>query len=225
MIERPARSRLIPVLLVLSLAPACHQHLSGSGFLGTYADMKPGRTLEAQSHLPGLRFDGRASLAVQPVRPYLLVLGSGASVERLGDVFQAALVREIGRSALYDRVIENHALMPPAGTVYLLDAVITEIETGQSEESLRPGGPAPQARRISVEGKIAEVRSGRTVFKFKDTHASAPGAGRGSGEADPEARLERDLEGIARDVADSLGAIRAAAHKLPAPAAAPAEKR
>ncbi len=223
MIERLARSRAIPVLLALLLAPACHQPMSGSGFLGTYADMKPGRTLEAESHLPGLRFDGRASLAVQPVRSYLLVSGSGASVERLGDAFQAALAREIGRSALYGRVIENHALMPPAGTAYTLDAVITEIETGQAEETLRPGGPAPEARRISVEGKIAEVRSGRPVFKFKDTRASAPDARRAAGEADPEARLERDLEGIARDVADSLGAIRAAEHKSPGPA--PAEKR
>jgi hypothetical protein len=109
--------------------------------------------------------------------------------------------------------------MPPAGTAYSLDAVITEIETGQEEEGLRPGGGAPAARRISVEGKISELGSGRPVFKFKDTHMDAPRAGRVAGDAEAEARLERDLETIARDVADSLRAIHAAARKLPEPSA------
>jgi len=217
MLEPIPRPRPSAILLALAVLPACHQHLAGSGFLGTYVDMKPGRYLEAESHLPGLRFDGRGLLAVQPVRPYLIASGSRASVQRLGEVFQAALAREIGGAGLYGRVIESEALMPPAGTAYSLDAVITEIETGQAEESLRPGGGVPTTRRISVEGKISELGSGRPVFKFKDTHMDAPRAGRAAGDAEAKARLERDLETIARDVADSLRAIHAASRKAPGP--------
>jgi hypothetical protein len=215
--ESLPRLRAIAILLPLATLPTCHQHLAGSGFLGTYVDMRSGRYLEAESHLPGLRFDGRASLAVQPVRPYLLASGSRASVQRLGDVFQAALAREIGGAGLYGRVFESEPLMPPSGTAYTLDAVITEIETGHGEESLRPGGGVPGARRISVEGRISELGSGRPVFKFKDTHVDAPRAARAGGDAEAEARLERDLETIARDVADSLRAIHAASRKAPGP--------
>lgn len=223
--ERLPRPHAMVILLALAVLPACHQHLTGSGFLGTYVDMKPGRYLEAESHLPGLRFDGRAWLAVQPVGLYGPASGSRASVQRLGDVLQAALAREIGGSGLYGRVTENDAIRPPEGTAYALDAVITEIETGRPEESLRPGGGAPASRRISVEGKIAEVESGRPVFKFKDTRVEAPRAGRAGGDAEAEARLERDLEAIAGDVADGLRAIHAAARRSPPPGPPPERVR
>ena len=212
-----SRFHVIPIFAILALFPACNQHLSGSGFLGTYLDMKPGRALDAESHLPGLRFDGRASLVVQAVRPYLLVSGSDASVQRLADVFQTALVRQIGGTALYGKVIESHSLMPPVGTTYALDAVITEIETGLSEASLRPGGGIAMARRISVEGKITEITTGRPVFKFKDSREEAPRARRAGADVETEARLEKDLERIAGDVADSLRAIHADSRKAPSP--------
>ena len=217
------RPRVLPIVLAIAILPACHQHLSGSGFLGTYVDMKSNRYLEAESHLPGLRFDGRGMLAVRPVRPYRLTSGPHASVQRLGDVFQAALAREIWNTGLYGRVVESDALVPPAGATFALDAVITEVETGLPDESLRPGGGAPASRRVAVEGKIEEVASGRLVFKFKDTHEQWPHAERGGSGAEAEADLERSLEAIAEDVADTLREIHANAHKAPGapPATAP----
>ena len=204
------------ILAAACTLAACGHSTSGSGFLGTYLDMKPNRYLEAESHRPGLRFDGRRTLVIQPVRPYLRGAGPARSVRRLSHSFQEALADELGRSRLFAKVTANSELMRPAGAEYALVEAITEIDTGVPDASLKPGAAVAGARRIAVEGRISEIATGALVFKFKDARGGEPKLAGSPSEADAEARLEADLRETARAVADTLREIRAESLKVPA---------
>jgi hypothetical protein len=204
------------ILAAACALAACGHPVSGSGFLGTYLDMKPNRYLEAESHRPGLRFEARRTLVIQPVRPYLRGAGPPRSVRRLTRAFQEALVDELGRSRLFAKVTANTELMPPADADYALDAAITEIDTGVPDATLKPAGAVAGARRIAVEGRISEIATGALLFKFKDARGGEPKLAGAWSEADAEARLEEDLRGSARAVADTLREIRAGSLKVPA---------
>jgi hypothetical protein len=196
----------------------CSQPLTGSGYLGTYLDMKPNRYLQAESHLPGLTLDPGTTLLIRPVRPYFRRSTRPPFFRRLADSFQEALGREIGETKLFAGVDEPRAAAGPGDNEWILEAVITEVITGLSDSSLEPGGAFRGARRIGIEGKISKGRTGRTLIKFKDERVGLPARGFSLTSADVEASLVRDLEDIARGVADTLRQIRSDARRIPAAA-------
>lgn len=214
-LSTPLRTALL--VFTLSLAsPACSQLPTGSGYLGSYIDMQPNRYLEAESHLPWLRIDRETPLVIQPVQPYFYRGRRPGGFPRLASAFQAALAREIGKTNLFAGVREGNRLMIPPDTGWTLTAVITEVETGLAESSLEPGVTYHGARRISVEGKISQVRGDRLLLKFKDARVGMPRRGLPLTEADVESGLVRDLEAIARGVADTLREIYAESRQVPA---------
>jgi len=203
-----------------ALVAACAGTPSGSGFLGTYIDMKPNRYLEAESHLRGVSLRGGV-LVVRRVRPYDLARSSRVSVERLGASFEEALVREIEASGLFTAVRKERDEGRDGDARWLLEAVITEIESGLPDASLMPGVSAPRAKRVEVEGKIVDARSRRVVLKFKDARAARGGLGSFGTTAEAEADLAQSLDAMARGVADTLRQIRAEGLKAPAPGDGP----
>jgi hypothetical protein len=84
--RRAGRSARIS--LVVAGVIGCSQPLTGSGYLGTYLDMKPNRYLQAESHLPGLTLDPGTTLLIRPVRPYFRRSTRPAFFRRLADSFQ-----------------------------------------------------------------------------------------------------------------------------------------
>ncbi len=198
----------------------CSQPLSGSGYLGTYLDMKPNRYLQAESHLPWLALEDGTTLVIEPVRPYFRGRTRPPFFHRLADSFRAALRREIGETKLFARVAETHGPATPGGAGWVLEAVITDVTTGLSDSSLEPGGAFRGGRRIGIEGKISEERTGRTLVKFKDERVGLPSRGFSLVSSDVEAALVRDLEDIARGVADTLRQIRSESRRVhdPTPA-------
>jgi hypothetical protein len=195
----------------------CSQPLTGSGYLGTYLDMKPNRYLQAESHLPWLALEDGTTLVIQPVRPYIRGGTRPPFFHRLADSFQAALTREIRGTKLFARVAETQGPATPGGAGWVLDAVITDVATGLSDSSLDPGRVFRGGRRIGIEGKISEERTGRTLIKFKDERVGLPSRGFSLTGADVEAALIRDLEDIARGVADTLRQIRSESRRVPEP--------
>lgn len=217
--RKVALRRSIAVLLLTAVA-ACGRPLTGSGYLGTYADMKANRYLEAESHLPWLRIDRDAVLLVQPVQAYFYRGRRPVSFPRLAQGFQDALVREIEATQLFARVVEGGSLMVPGDADWSLQAVLTEVDLGLPESSLEPGVTFRGVRRIGVEGKITDIRGARTLFKFKDSRVGSPARGVAPSEADVEAALLRDLDAIARGVADSLRRIHAESIQVSTPSGA-----
>ncbi len=206
-------------LLVASMASvillSCAQPLTGSGYLGTYIDMKPNRYLEAESHLPWLRIEKDTTLVIQPVQSYFYRGRRPSGFPRLARAFQAALAREIEATGLFESVTTENALMVRPGIDWALNAVITEADTGLASSSLQPGVTSRGNRRIRVEGKISNTRAGRTLLKFMDACIGVPGGGSVRTEADVESGWVRDLEMIARSVADTLREIYAESRKVP----------
>jgi hypothetical protein len=207
---------LASIALGSALLASCTQTPSGSGFLGTYIDMKSNRYLEAESHLRGVPIEGGV-LVVRRVRPYDLALSPRVSVERLGAGFEEALAREMAASGLFAAVRDERDGGGAGDARWMIEAVITEIDAGLPDGSLSPGVSAPGARRVEVEGKILEARSRRVVLKFKDIRAARGGSGSFSTAAEAEADLLHALEETAQGVANTLRQIHAEALRAPAP--------
>jgi hypothetical protein len=216
---KTALQRSIAALLLMAVA-ACGRPLTGSGYLGTYVDMKANRYLEAESHLPWLRIDRGAVLLVQPVQAYFYRGRRPVSFPRLAQGFQEALVREIGATQLFGRVVEGDSLMVPGDADWALQAVLTEVDLGLPESSLEPGVTYRGVRRVGVEGKITDIRGARMLFKFKDSRVGVPPRGVTPSEAEVEAALMRDLDAIARGVADTLRQIHAESIQISKPVGA-----
>lgn len=222
--DESTRRNLSPLLrcawrFVASMASvtllSCAQPPTGSGYLGTYIDMRPNRYLEAESHLPWLRIEKDTTLVIQSVQPYFYRGRRPSSFPRLARAFQAALAREIEATGLFESVTTGSALMVRPGTDWALNAVITEADTGLASSSLQPGVISRGSRRIGVEGKISNTRAGRTLLKFKDARVGLPGSGPARTGADVESGWVRDLEAIARSVADTLREVYAESRKVP----------
>jgi hypothetical protein len=196
----------------------CSQPMTGSGYLGTYLDMKPNRYLQAESHLPWLTLEDGTTLVIEPVHPYFRGSTRPPFFHRLADSFQAALTREIGETKLFASVAEAHGPATPSGADWVLEAVITDVDTGLSDSSLEPGGAFRGNRRIGIEGKISEGRTGRMLIKFKDERVGLPSRGFSLTSSDVEASLLRDLDDIARGVADTLRQIRSESRRVQEPA-------
>ena len=206
--------RLVATMASVTLL-GCAQPPTGSGYLGAYLDMRPNRYLDAESHLPWLRIEKDTTLVIQPVQPYFYRGRRPSSFPGLARSFQAALRREIEATGLFESVTTGSGLMVRPGTDWTLNAVITEAETGLASSSLQPGVTSRGSRRIWVEGKISNTRAGRTLLKFKDARVGLPGSGPARTEADVESGWVRDLEAIARSVADTLREIYAESRKVP----------
>ncbi|MDP3939759.1 MAG: hypothetical protein Q8R92_16705 [Deltaproteobacteria bacterium] len=217
----PHWKRRLALGAALALLIACGKPLTGSGYLGAYADMKANRYLEAESHLPWLRIDRDAVLLIQPVQAYFYRGRRPVAFPRLAQAFQEALAREIGKTQLFARVEEGSSLMIPAYADWGLHAVLTEVDLGLPESNLEPGVSYRGARRIGVEGKISDLRGERTLFKFKDARVAPPPRGLNPTEAEVEAELVRDLNAIARGVADTMRQIHAESNQVKPPEAPP----
>ena len=213
----PPRALLrLALVIILAIASAgfgsCAQMPTGSGYLGTYIDMKPNRYLEAESHLPWLTIDGETILVIQPVQPFFEKGAQPPFFNLLAESFQEALVREIQKTGLFAEVSAGHGAMTPAKADWVLRAVITEVDIGLSEGSLDPGNAVRGGRRVGIEGRVSNAESDRTLIKFKDIRVELL---RSRGDTDVESGLISDLDDIARGIADTLREIRSDSLKVP----------